>query len=175
MVKAIRGCILIGCLSILLISCSGQTELENKGYVTMMPYVNETMGFHGVVPVNWHETSEGQFAPAGSPYATSQLILAGIPGMSLADIESLAASELGLDELPLKSDVYNSPALAWDLYEFISETLAVQEVQVSLALAEGENASYGVVMLAVVDEFAENDPLYETIFIHAIHGLTPTQ
>lgn len=173
--KAIRGCLLVGCLSIILISCSSQNDLGDSGYITMMPYVNDTMGFRGAVPVNWQETSEGQFSPADRQASGTQLILAGFPEMRLAEIEALAVSELGIDELPSESKKYTSPSLTWDLYEFTSETLAVQEVQVSLALTEGESASYGVVMLAVEDQFAENDLLYETIFIHAVHGLTPTQ
>jgi hypothetical protein len=173
--KAIRGCLVVGCLSIILISCSSQNDLGDSGYITMMPYVNETMGFRGVVPVNWQETSEGQFSPAGRQASQTQLILAGFPEMRLAEIEALAVSELGIDELPSESKKYTSPSLPWDLYKFTSETLAVQEVQVSLALAEGENASYGVVMLEIMDDDTANALLYETIFIHAVHGLIPTQ
>lgn len=173
--KAIRGCLVVGCLALVLISCSGQDDLGDRGYITMMPYVNETMGVRGVVPQSWGETSEGQFSPGGNPSASSQLILAGMSGMSLTEIEALAASELGLNELPGKSDVYTSPTFTWDLYEFTSDTLAIQEVKVLLALVEGENASYGVVMLAVVDDFAENASQYETIFIHAVHGLSPLE
>lgn len=173
--KAIRGYLVVSCLALVLISCSGQNEFGDSGYITMMPYVNETMGVRGVVPVNWQETSEGQFSPAGRQAAQTQLILAGIPEMRLAEIEALAVSELGIDELPRESKKYTSPALTWDLYEFTSDTLAVQEVQVFLALAEGENASYGVVILEIMDDYPANASLCETIFIHAVHGLSPIQ
>jgi len=145
------------------------------GYVSMMPYVNEGMGVRSVVPLNWTETSAGEFQRRASELDQTTLILAKIPEVSLEDAKSFAASELGLDELPKSLGTYTSPYLAWDLYEFESMMGGQINLKFMLALASDEVDAYAVLMAGLEVEFVNEAPLHETIFIHVVHGFSPLE
>ena len=173
--KAIRFIVLVCCISLLITSCGGSLDPGDIGYVTMMPYVNEGMGIRSVVPLNWIETSAGEFQRRESELDQTTLILAKIPEMSLEEAKSFAASQLGLDELPSSLGNYTSPTLTWELYEFESMMGGLINLKFMLAMASDEVDVYAVLMAGLEVEFVYEAPFHETIFIHVIHGLSPLE
>lgn len=173
--KAIRVCLIVSCLSLLMISCSGSEDLANSGYVTMMPYVNEGMGIRVVVPLNWTEVSEGEFVRRISQRDQTTLVLAKLPNMSLDEAKSFAASELGLEQLPPSAGTYSSSGFTWDLYEFESMMSGVMDMKLHLALASNEGGAYGVLVGALEQDYVNEAPLHETVFIHVVHGFSPLE
>jgi hypothetical protein len=173
--KAIRAYIVLGFLAITLISCSIQNQRVENGYLTMMPYENRAMAYQAMIPLGWQEVDTGEFSPGSNQSAPIQLILVGIPDTHIADLENLAVTQLGIEKLPMIQRNYTSRTLTWDLYEFQTDSLSVPDVHVLLALAEGDHASYAVAMIAITDTFLEGPALYETIFLHAVHGLSPLE
>jgi hypothetical protein len=158
-----------------MISCGGSNDLGDIGYVTMMPYVNEGKGIRSVVPLNWEETSDGEFRRWETELDQTTLIMAKIPDMTLEEAIPYAASQLGLDALPDSQGTYSSPALTWDLFEFESIIGGIANLKFKLALASHESDVFAVLVAGLEDEFIESDPLHETVYIHVIHGFSPLE
>lgn len=173
--KAIRFTLIVCCVSLFITSCGGSLDPGDIGYVTMMPYVNEGIGIRGVVPLNWDETSDGEFFRGASELDPTTLILAKVPDMSLEEARVFAASQLGLEELPSSLGTYNSPTLTWDLYEYESMMGGELNFQFKLAMASDEVDVYAVLMAGLEVDFVKEAPLHETIFIHVVHGLSPLE
>jgi hypothetical protein len=161
------------CASLLITACGGSLDPENSGYVTMMPYTNENMGIRGVVPLNWNESNAGDFQRNESPLDATTLILTKVSDMTVEETKVLAATQLFIDELPESLGTYTSPSLTWDLYEFESMMDGQITLMFKLALASYGDDVYIVVVAGLESDFVKDDPLHETVYIHAVHGLSP--
>jgi hypothetical protein len=175
MMRALRIGVVATFVSLLLISCSGSANSDDVGYVVMMPYESEEMGFRSVVPVSWEEVEGAQFMRRDSPFDETTLIQVVIPDMSMAEAKVYAASQLNLDVLPDSNGTYTSTRLTWDLYEFEPPLSEIVKMKMQLALSEDDGVIYVVAMAALASDYEAEAPFHETVFNSAVHGLTPLE
>lgn len=171
--KRILLLVVLAGILFLAVSCIGVPPQGDKGVISMVPYINQELSLRGIVPDEWEEFDPGNFTRGNSPIDQTSFILASAPGMSMDEVQTYAASQLGLDELPESLESYKSPYLLWDLYEVELDDPGVGTLKVNLALTESGSMAYGVLVIAPARDYKADAPYYETIFIHAVHALMP--
>jgi hypothetical protein len=167
--------VVLASMLFLAVSCIGLPPEGNIGVISVVPYVNKELGLRGIVPAEWEEFDQGNFARANSPIDQSSLILASALGMSMDEAKTYAASQLGLDELPESLESYKSPYLLWDLYEVDLDDPGVGTLKMNIALTDSGSMVYGVLVIALARDYEAEKPFHETVFIHAVHALMPLE
>jgi hypothetical protein len=173
--RALRIGVVATFISLLLISCSGSANSDDVGYVVMMPYVSEEMGFRSVVPANWEHEDGASYMRRESQIDQTTLIQVVIPDMSMAEAKVYAASQLGMESLPDSVGTYTSPRLTWDLHEFETVLSELVKAKMQLAMSEYEEDIYVVLMVALQGDYEAEAPYHETIFNSAIYSLSPLE
>jgi hypothetical protein len=143
-----------------LTACGGSPQQENGGWVGMTPYVNEESGLRGLMPQQgWSDEA--------------QLVLGSAP-VGLDELAAEVVRQTDLQELPPALGTYTGRAFTWNLYSFECHLPDFDPLlTVKLAQAEGESASYFVVLAALPQAYEANPSLYETVFRHAVYALEP--
>jgi hypothetical protein len=160
-----RKLYLVAMVSILLMlsACGARTENSGTGWVAMANYVNEEAGIRGVAPqAGWPEEAVlGQESMPGT----------------LEDVAALLMEQTSLTELPALTGHYKGAALTWDLYTFETqiEEVGPMTLRVDLALAEDDSRSYIVALVTLPEAYDANPALFDTVFSHALHALTPLE
>jgi hypothetical protein len=142
-------------------------EAEAQGVVTMEPVTLDAVGISGLAPAGWNELQPGVYARTDPDVDPTMLLQQSAPGISSEELGLSVLANFGVTVLPAEPFLnYESPALAWTLYQLESPMAPM-----AVALAETESAAYVVVLAAPGEEI---DALVETVFFPAVDALTPT-
>jgi hypothetical protein len=144
-------------------ACGGSLSAHDGGAIAMEPFVDPEAGIRGIRPVEgW--TDQGE------------LVMGSMPGTRDEAI-AMALTQIALDALLASRGTYKGTALTWDLctVETQVEGAGTETWRIDLALAEGESASYFVVLVVRPDAYDDNPALYDTVFEHAMYALAPLE
>lgn len=170
-----RICLLAFFLLLFISACSGGEDLDDSGYVVMMPFVSEEMGFRSIVPANWATEDGAEYMRREIQMDQTTLIQVSLPGTSMTEAKAYAAIQLGLEALPASLGTYTSPRLTWDLYEFYPPLSELVEIKMQLAMSEVDGDVYAVVMAALTGDYEAEAPYHETIFKSVLYSLSPLE
>lgn len=143
-------------------------EAQAQGVITMEPITLDTFGIRGLAPAGWRELEPGIYARGNPDVDPAMLLQLSASGTRAGALALSVLDRFGVTELPPDPfRRFESPTLAWDLYQ-----LASPMAPMGLALAETDEAAYAVLLVAPGEEL---DALVEVVFFPAIAALTPME
>jgi hypothetical protein len=140
----------------------------------MVPFVSEGLGIQSIVPSGWVEEG-GQLYRNASSLDETTLIQTAIPDTTMDEAIEIAATQLGLEELPEPIGTYRTPTADWDIYHFEMPIADLFQFEVDLALVEIDGTTYAVLIGALAEDYEIEAPYHETIFFHAVYALKPIE
>ncbi len=143
--------------------------IAQGGEITLVPFSNEAFGIEGVIPEGWSEAGPGVYARGAGTGDLTSLIMQAAPGMTAEALTGVLLGQLGLDALPESTDILETDAYTWTLYEIGLEQSGMS-IKVDLALAENETGVTLVLLQTLEDEYAA---LHEAVFLPAVQALAP--
>lgn len=156
------------CLMVVLLAVPAFAQDDSA--ITLEPFTNETYGIQGVVPAGWQAASPGITARGTS--AADVTVLAQQSAALNADaLLQVLLPQLRLTEAPESVGTLETPSLTWTLYQVDVDALGTA-LRVDLALAQGEAASYVVLLQTSPEEY---DQLHEQVFLPALNALSPLE
>jgi hypothetical protein len=153
----------LGGAMLVMAACNASLPQGNTGSVSLMPFWDEEMGIHGVMPVqDWSDQAE--------------LVQGSVPG-TMDDAIATVLEQTSLTDLPQPVGHYDGRAFTWDLWttETQFKELGPQTVHLDLALAEGDAAAYLVALVVMPEAYRANPALYDTVLAHALYALEPLE
>ncbi len=156
---------------------------EGTGWIILEPFARPDLGFSGIAPGGWIETTPGEFARGGSRTDHTILIQQVFPGKTVQDVLEVGSAEFGIKEPPAASAQLYGASLTWDLYTIELNPLETGPVVLRSALAwtpssnaeQDAGTTYLVLLMASASDDEAEAPLLETIFRHAAYALSPLQ
>lgn len=130
---------------------------------------NETMGLSVLVPEGWQEVAPGVYSRGESPTDLTSLIQQAAPGMSAEALAGTLQTQLGIEALPEPAGTLQTHAFEWTLYEIAVNAPPVGAINVDLAIAETETATYLVLLQTLPEAYPA---LHEAAFLPALEGFT---
>jgi hypothetical protein len=164
---------LLGSLILSLTGCAVLPPADGSGLVVMTPYANHDLAVRGVMPWGWIAVDSGQWIRGETETDMASLVQVSIPEVTRDEAIDLFLTQLGLESLPDSTGTYRSPHLEWTLFDFEMEQAPIGVLTVRGALAEGDSACYAILLAAPAADYEEDRALFDTIFVHAVHGLAP--
>lgn len=171
--------LLLGLLAGMLLvmtACSASLAGGDSGSIALTRFFSEEFGIRGVVPQACVQSNPGNFectdlTPDDSPVVMVQQLFPG----TMDELIALVLDEVSLEQLPEPAGSYKGTAFTWDLYTFEAQIIDAgpETFRVDLALAQGDSASYLVVLATLPDSYDANAVLYETVFTRAVYALAP--
>ena len=131
--------------------------------VDVVPFDEALFGLSGVVPGGWENVAPGTWTRAATGLDQTTLIQQFAPATTSAALESILASQLGVEEFESAGE-YVGPAGTWQLLE--SELIGAP---VLLGLVDTD-AGAGIVLL--IAEPTEVASLRQTVFLPALDAFT---
>lgn len=133
--------------------------------IPLVPVRNPGFGIKSVAPADWIEAQPGQYVRNSTPEdPTALLQQAG--QVSAAEITGSILESMGMEDFDESSE-YETSMFTWEIHRIEDPEI---NVVISLALAEGEDRTYIMLLQSTPDEHAE---LYEAVFIPALDALEP--
>lgn len=135
--------------------------------VQMVRVENDVMGLSVLVPEGWQEVAPGVYSRGESATDLTTLIQQAAPGTAAQDLVASLQTQLGIDALPEPAATLQAGAFEWTLYEIAVDAPPVGTINVDLAMAESESATYLVLLQALPDAYPA---LHEAVFLPALEG-----
>jgi CubicO group peptidase (beta-lactamase class C family) len=140
--------------------------------ISLVPFIDQHFGVQAVRPEGWTEIQPGTFVEEAVPPYVPQFLYGAYPGFSSKWADLYFARELGVDELPERTDPYDSPYLHWELTQFEVDHPEMGEIVVDGALAEDDTALF---IVAVLADREKSESLHEGILLPALDALSPLE
>jgi hypothetical protein len=159
--RRILCCVLAGML-LAVAACGASPQQDHGGWVGMLSFTDPESGIRGLTPMDgW--SNEAQLVQDSAPV--------GIDGLRAELLK-----QTDLDEVPPPVGTLRGRGFSWDLFSFDCHLPDLEPmVRVKLAQAEGESASYFVVLAVLPEAYEANPSLYDTVFRHAVYALEPLE
>jgi hypothetical protein len=136
-----------------------------SGTITLVPFAADlgVAQVEGVVPQGWEEAAPGIYGRMNTALDQTFILQQAVPGMRGEQFLALLASQLGLDESPTSTGVYEAENHTWTLYE-----TALQGLPADIALAEDGDYTYVVLLVTPAEE---RNALYTAVFLPVLEAL----
>lgn len=143
-----------------------------RAEVELVRVENKVMGLSVLVPEGWQVIAPGVYARGESATDLTTLIQQAAPGMAGQALATSLRAQLGIDVLPEPAATLQAGAFEWTLYEITVDVPPTGAVNVDLAMAETESATYLVLLQVPAGAYPV---LHEAVFLPALEGLTTRQ
>jgi len=154
---------LVVCLLLLATGCAVSLPPGDKGVVPMIPFWDEQMGIHGVMPLEgWSEEA--------------MVLQQSFPG-SRDELSALLLEQTDLVSLPRSRGVYQGAHMSWELYTFHTQLQDAPPgiYRIDMGVSEHNGVQYFVILICVSTTYDQHAPMYETVLEHALYALQPWQ
>jgi hypothetical protein len=159
--KKSRILVLLAGMLLCVTACNVSLPEGESGSIALIPFFDRERGMQGVMPLEgWTDRAV--------------LLQESFPG-TLDELIAEIAADTDLIALPRSTGTYRGSAFTWDLYQFHTQLADTGPgiYRVDLGLAKSDSAYYFVALVTLPADYAANEPLYKTVFTHALYALSP--
>jgi len=164
MLKTITRAILLT-LTVLALIFPAQAQEET----ILVPFADDAYLITGLIPDGWEALGQGLYVPDRT--GVTLLALQSAPATAEQVLAALQP-QLGLSETPESIGTTETDAFTWTIYQVDVEVSADVTIRVDLALTEGQDRAYIVLMQANADQY---EALHEAVFVPVVKAFAPLE